>query len=122
MKIKNHNLGEIRVAEIISDEVILRNVDNGLDLLGNLNYQGYNHIFIYKKNITTDFFDLKTKLAGDILQKFVQYQMPLTIIGDLKEYDSKSLNDFISESNKGNHVNFMSSIDEALMNLKTKRG
>ncbi|MDO4771844.1 DUF4180 domain-containing protein, partial [Porphyromonas sp.] len=61
-----------------------------------------------------DFFDLKTKIAGDILQKFSQYQMPLVIVGDFSKYKSKSLNDFIFECNKGKQINFVRDLGSAL--------
>lgn len=114
MKIETHNINDKKVAEIITDKVILRTTEDGLDLLGNLYYQGFDKIIIYENNITPDFFDLKTKIAGDILQKFAQYQMSLTVIGDFSKFNSKSLSDFIFESNKGNLINFVSSQSEAI--------
>ena len=95
MEIKTHNIEDTKVAEIITDKVILRSTEDGLDLLGNLYYQGFDKIIIHEKNITPEFFDLKTKIPGEILQKFAQYQMPLIIVGDFSKYKSKSLNDFI---------------------------
>lgn len=53
-------------------------------------------------------------MAGDILQKFAQYQMPLSIIGDFSIYSSKSLMHFIYESNNGKQVNFLTSLSEDL--------
>lgn len=117
MKIETHNINNKKIAEIITDEIILSTIEDGLDLLGNLSYQGFDKIIIHEKNIIPDFFDLKTKIAGDILQKFTQYQMPLTIIGDFSKFKSKSLNDFIFESNKGKHINFAGSQSEAIKAL-----
>ena len=114
MNIETHNINDKKIAEIITDEIILKTTEDGLDLLGNLNYQGFDKIIIHEKNIIHDFFELKTKSAGDILQKFTQYQMPLTIVGDFSKFNSKSLNDFIYESNKGRQVNFVASQSEAL--------
>lgn len=114
MKIETHNINTIKIAEIITDEIILRTTEDGLDLLGNLYYQGFDKIIIHEKNITPDFFDLKTKIAGNILQKFSQYQMPLAIVGYFSKFKSKSLNDFIFESNKGKQVNFVNSQSEAI--------
>ena len=114
MEIKEHNLNEIKIAEVISNEVIIQNTDGALDLLGNLYYQGFDKIIIHQKNITPDFFDLKNKMAGDILQKFSQYRMPITIIGDFSKYESESLKNLIYESNKGNQVNFLNLISNAL--------
>src|SRR5690606_22787786 len=113
MKIETHNINDKKIAEIITEEIILRTTEDGLDLLGNLYYQGFDKIIIHERNITPEFFDLKTRIAGDILQKFTQYQMPLTIVGDFSKFKSKSLNDFIFESNKGKQINFVGSRSEA---------
>ena len=114
MIIETHNIGNIKVAEIIADKIILTSTEDGLELLGNLYYQGFDKVIIHEKNITPEFFDLKTKIAGNILQKFAQYQMPLIIVGDFSKYKSKSLNDFIFESNKGSQVNFVSDLSRVL--------
>lgn len=114
MTIETHHTNSLKIAEIISDEIILRSVKDGLDLLGDLYYQGFDKILIHEKNITLDFFDLKTKLAGEILQKFAQYRMPLIIIGDFSKFETQSLTDFIYESNKGRQINFVGSLSEAI--------
>lgn len=117
MKIKAHKTKMLNIAEVVSDEVILKDLDDGLDLIGNLGYQGFDKIIIHEKNISPNFFDLKTKLAGDILQKFIQYRMALAIIGEFTKYNSRSLNDYIFESNKGRTINFVASVEEALKEL-----
>lgn len=117
MIIETHNIGNIKVAEIIADKIILTSTEDGLELLGNLYYQGFDKIIIHEKNITPEFFDLKTKIAGNILQKFAQYQMPLIIVGDFSKYKSKSLNDFIFESNKGSQVNFVGDLSRVLQSV-----
>ncbi|ALJ04105.1 alpha/beta hydrolase [Pseudalgibacter alginicilyticus] len=117
MEIKEHSKSGIKIAEIISNEIIIKTTEDALDLMGNIYYQGYDKMILHQKNITPEFFDLKTKLAGDILQKFTQYNMALSIIGDFSKYESNSLKNFIYESNKGLQVNFLSSMDEALNTL-----
>lgn len=114
MEIKTHNIDNTKVAEIITDKIILRSTEDGLDLLGNLYYQGFDKIIIHEKNITPEFFDLRTKIAGEILQKFAQYQMPLIIVGDFSKYKSESLNDFIFESNKSQQINFIKDLSNIL--------
>ena len=52
------------------------------------------------------FFRLSTGLAGEVLQKFVNYQMKLAIVGDFDGYTSKPLQDFIRESNEGRQICF----------------
>jgi hypothetical protein len=119
MKIETHDINNTKIAEVISDETIISKTEDGLDLLGNLYYQGFDKIIIHEKNITPDFFDLKNGIAGEILQKFSTYRVRLAVVGNFAKYTSKSLNDFIYESNKGRHINFVSSCAEALKILST---
>ncbi|RXM50477.1 MULTISPECIES: DUF4180 domain-containing protein [unclassified Chryseobacterium] len=117
MVIKPHNTGNIKIAEVISDQIIIQSAEDGLDLMGNIYYQGFDKVIVYEKNITPDFFDLKTKIAGEILQKFSNYRIALAIVGDFSKYESKSMKDFIFESNKTRHVNFVKTLEEALTNF-----
>lgn len=121
MKIETYDINDTKIAEVISDETIISKTEDGLDLLGNLYYQGFDKIIIHEKNITPDFFDLKNGIAGEILQKFSTYRVRLAVVGNFAKYTSKSLNDFIYESNKGRHINFVSSCAEALKILSTWR-
>jgi hypothetical protein len=116
MKIVTHQINEIKIAEVTSDKIIINSTQDGLDLLGNLYYQGFDKIIIYEVNITPDFFDLKNGIAGEILQKFSNYRVKLAIIGDFAKYTtkSKSIHDFIYECNKGKHVNFVRTLEEGL--------
>jgi Domain of unknown function (DUF4180) len=114
MNIIPHLKNQLKIAEIQSSELIINSADDALNLLGDLYYQGYDKIVMYEHQVTSDFFELKNGMAGEILQKFSNYRMQLSIIGDFEKYDSKSLNDFIYESNKGKHVNFVDSLTKAL--------
>ncbi len=114
MEIKTHFISSIKVAEIISDQIVIPDASSGLELMVDLYYQEFYGIIIKEKNITPLFFDLKSGIAGELLQKFSNYQMRLAIVGDFTTYDSQSLNDFIFESNKGKLVNFKSTIGEVI--------
>lgn len=114
MQLTPHSINNIKIGEITSDKVILKTTEDGLTLLGDLYYQGYDKIILHEKNITTKFFDLKTGIAGEILQKFAQYRIPLAIVGDFSKYTSNSLRDFIFESNKGKFISFVSTREEAI--------
>lgn len=114
MKIEIHKINNIKIAEVISDDIFIKNSEDGTDLMGNLYYQGFDKIIIQEKNISQDFFDLKTGIAGEILQKFSTYRVRLAIVGDFTKYTSKSLNEFIYESNKCGNIVFVSSKEEAI--------
>lgn len=112
-----HQINYTSIAEVSSEEILIKNTQDGLDILGNLYYQDIDKIIVYEKNISPEFFDLKTGIAGEILQKFSNYRVKLAIIGDFTKYSSKSLQDFIFESNKTRHINFVKSLSEALEKL-----
>src|SRR5690606_11583221 len=114
MNIQTNKINDTAIAEISSTQIVIQNTEDALDLLGNIYYQGFDNIIIYQKNLTTDFFDLKNKMAGDILQKFSNYRVRLVIIGDFSKFTSKCLKDFIYESNKGKQVNFLNTVAEGL--------
>lgn len=114
MKTEIHNLNGVKIAELISDEIVINNIEDGTDLLGNLYYEGFDRVILHEKNITSDFFDLKSRIAGEILQKFSNYRVRLAIVGDFSKYTGKSLTDFIYESNKGRYIGFVSSTKEAI--------
>jgi len=117
MKMEFREIDNTGIIEVIADGIVINNLEDGTDLIGNIYYQGYEKIIICKDNIAPDFFDLKTKLAGEILQKFSNYRVRLVILGDFSKVESKSLQDFIRESNKGKLVNFLVSKEEAVRRL-----
>lgn len=94
-------------AVIKSEEVVITDAQSALDLLMSAKYEiGTKNIVIDKKLVTEDFFILSTGLAGEILQKFINYGGRIAIYGDYSHYTSKPLKDFIYESNKGKDVFF----------------
>ena len=118
MHIQVHQYNEIAIAEVLSDEMLIRTPDDGLQLMVDLYYQGYGEVILHEQNITPAFFDLKTGIAGEILQKFATYRVRLAIVGAFA-YDSKSLRDFIFESNKGRQIGFVPSVEEAVRRLSS---
>ena len=120
MKIETEQLNDFQIAYITSEEIVIATAEDGLDLLGNLYYQGFDKIIIHEKNMTPDFFNLKTGVAGEILQKFSNYRVGLAIIGSFKEHASKSMQDFIFESNKTGHIHFVASKEEAVLRFSNR--
>lgn len=99
----------------VDGNVIIRNSQDMLDLMASArNECGCDTILLKKENLDEDFFDLKTGLAGEILQKISNYGFKLAVIGDFSQYESKSLRDFIYESNKAGRVMFVSDVKELL--------
>lgn len=117
MKIAVHQSEAVKIAEVISDVIIVNNAEEGLQLMVDLYYQDFDKIIIPAQSITPDFFDLKTGIAGEILQKFSNYRVQLVIVGDFTKYPGQRIQEFIYESNKGRQVNFLGTVEEAVERL-----
>lgn len=76
-------------------------------------------MIIHEESLGDKFFDLKTQFAGNLLQKFSNYNMSLVIVGDFSKYTSKSLRDFIRECNRGRLIFFLPSVEDGLEKYKT---
>ncbi|MFZ7133979.1 MAG: DUF4180 domain-containing protein [Eubacteriales bacterium] len=118
MNIKKFSANGIEIAVVHSDSVCISDVQTALDFMMSVNYETGSHsIIINKEALIEDFFILSTKIAGDILQKFINYQFKLAVVGDFLSYNSKSFRDFIYESNKGNSIFFVPCIEDAIDRL-----
>ena len=103
------------IAIVSSNEKIITDTQSALDLVMTVKYEtGTNKIIMEKRNIVDEFFVLSSGMAGEILQKFINYHIKIAIYGDYSKYTSKPLKDFIYESNKGKDVFFVSTLDEAV--------
>jgi hypothetical protein len=113
-------INNIKIAFPAEENFIISCTQDAVDLLGETGTENCSKIILHERNLHEDFFKLASGLAGDILQKFSNYRFKLAIIGDFSKYQSKSLQDFIRESNKGNSVFFVDNIDNALSKLTHK--
>ena len=105
-----------------SDEPVITDAQSAIDLLMSAQYDvGSKDIVIPKQLVAEDFFVLSTGLAGEILQKYVNYGGRMAIYGDYSRYTSKPLKDFMYESNKGRDFFFVSTKDEAIAALAKSR-
>ena len=117
MNIEVHQVENKKFAELRASGTVIHSTEDVMNLMGDLYYQGYDGLILHEGQVTPAFFDLKTKMAGEILQKFSNYRFPLVLIGDFSKFLSQSLQDFIRESNKGRQVNFVRTLPEALQLL-----
>lgn len=102
-------------AEVESDCKVITDAQSTVDLLMSAKYElGTKNLLIAKRLVAEDFFILSTGLAGEVLQKLINYGGRIAIYGDYSRYTSKPLKDFMFESNKGRDVFFTATRDEAL--------
>lgn len=108
----------MKIALVSSSDILISDVASAMDFIATVSYEtGSDAVVLNKAAISEDFFDLSTRIAGEILQKFVNYHMKLAVVGDFSSYNSKSLKDFIYECNNGQGLFFLSSEEEAIKKL-----
>jgi hypothetical protein len=107
---------------IESEDILISDPQSALDLIATVYYErGCSRIILDKDTICEEFFRLSSCIAGEVLQKFINYHAKLAIIGDFSGYTSKPLHDFIYECNKGNDIFFIANLDKAVEKLELAR-
>ena len=106
------------IAVISSKEKLITDTQSALDLAMTVKYEtGATDIVIDKSAVCEEFFVLSSGMAGEILQKFINYHVRIAVYGDYSKYTSKPLKDFIYESNNGSDFFFVSTKEEAVQKL-----
>jgi len=118
MKKRIIQINEISIAVVNSEQVIIKDSQSALDFMSTISYYDKcDRIVINKQAITEEFFKLSTGIAGEILQKFINYSKKIAIAGDFSVYPSKPLKDFIYECNRGNDIFFVADEQTAINKL-----
>lgn len=112
-----HTHNEIIIGELMPGSDRISKPEDMLDLMAEAGYNHSTALIIYEESLPEGFFVLKTRIAGEILQKFSNYRMKLAIVGDFTDIKSISLKDFIRESNRTGIISFVGSPDEAISRL-----
>lgn len=78
------------------------------DLIGEALSAGAELLVIHVERLGPDFLRLSSGLAGEVLQKFVNYRLLPVILGDVSEAAAASapLREFVRECNRGRAVWF----------------
>lgn len=118
MKLEIVRKNNRKIAVVNSDELLITDALSALDLVMTVKYEtGCTDIAVNKEAVTEDFFILSTCLAGEILQKFINYGVRFAVYGDFSGYTSKPLKDFMYESNRGKDFYFQPDVTQAVEHL-----
>ncbi len=83
------------------------------DLIGNACYRDVHVLAVPVERLAPEFLDLSSGVAGEVLQKAVNYRLKIAVIGDVADRvaTSPALADFVRESNRGEHVWFLPDVE-----------
>ncbi|SDK61467.1 DUF4180 domain-containing protein [Nonomuraea jiangxiensis] len=103
-----------RVLVCAADGPPVRADRDALDLIGEAWGSGAEWVAVPVERFHEDFFELRTGVAGEITQKFVNYRLGLAVVGDVSRFTdaSSALRAWVAESNRGRHLWFVSDLAE----------
>lgn len=107
------DLRGVPVLVCAADGSPIATVQDALDIIGSA-FSLAGTVAIPVSRLDERFFTLRTGLAGEIMQKFVNYRVRLVIVGDISAHTAAStaLADLVRESNRGGQVWFVADLDE----------
>jgi hypothetical protein len=110
--------GGVRLLECDADPKITSDRD-AVDIIGEAYDARPDWIVIPLARLDAPLLDLKTRILGEVLQKFVNYGFRVAIVGDVSAViaASKPFADFVRETNRGTQVWFVESRDALLARL-----
>lgn len=106
--------GETRVLVCAPQGALLAAESDANDFIGAAWSHEAEWVAIPTTRLGPDFLRLSTRLAGLVIQKFVNYRLNLAIVGDISKEiaGSDALRDFVHESNQGLSVWFVPDLAE----------
>jgi uncharacterized protein DUF4180 len=101
----------------------LRGAGDVLDVIGTAIGHGAELVLMPVDRLPDDFFTLRTGLAGEIAQKFVNYRIRLAVVGDISHHvaNSSALGAFVAESSRGGQLWFVPTTEDLTEKLGQKR-
>ena len=117
---RSYEFHGVRMLECAVEGELLRNNRELNDLISTAWEHRVAMVVVPVERLGDDFFRLRTGVAGEIVQKIVQYHLSLAVVGDIARYveESTALRDFVRESNRGNQIWFLANLEELEVRLK----
>jgi hypothetical protein len=102
-------LGGVPVLVCAEDGPPVAGPQDALDLIGGLYGTTADTVAVPAGRFDERFFSLRTGVAGEVMQKFVNYHVRLVVVGDIaaRTQASTALRDLVIESNRGRHIWFV---------------
>lgn len=99
--------------EYVSAEIKLSSEEDVLDIVGTCFGDNCSHVILHGEVLSEDFFNLKTKVAGMMLQKFINYHIKVAVILPNDEKIKGRFGEMVSETNKGKDFRVFKNVEEA---------
>ena len=87
---------------------------DALELIGFCGENDTDRLLIYAENLTADFYDLHTRLAGEILLKMSNYRIILAAVIPSEQIGEGKFHEMVIETNRGRDFRVFNTREEAV--------
>jgi|SRR5690348_13263729 len=114
-----HDLNGIRILELDRSGPPIGSERDAVDLISQAAENKAGIVALPSERMATAFFELKTRVAGEMIQKFSIYGVRVAIVGDVSAAmtSSSAFRDFVRESNRGNIIWFVADLEMLKLRL-----
>jgi len=113
MNIHVIELNGLRCAETDPSEPVISEERSAVDLIGFCGEHETERLLMYAGNVPEAFFDLKSGLAGAVLQKLTNYHMKVALVVTPERIQGRFA-EFSRETNRGNQFRTFLNREDAL--------
>ena len=113
MNYQIREIGSKKYIEVVSTAEPVSSENDALDMIALCWEHEANALKINYETLSEKFFNLKTKVAGNIIQKFVNYNIKVAAIVPQETIQKGRFKEMALETNKGNHFRLYESKEEA---------
>ncbi|MEO8025742.1 MAG: DUF4180 domain-containing protein [Bryobacteraceae bacterium] len=113
-------LNGVRILVMPPDGAKLKTAADAVEIVAEAATYRAGIVVIPVERLDGDFFQLATRVAGEIVQKFVNYRIHIAILGEVSEHVGRSaaFRDFVVESNRGTYLWFLDDLSQLEARLK----
>ncbi len=106
--------GSKKIVEILPNSGLVTDENSALDLISFCGGENTDILLIYDTNLSEDFYDLKTGLAGKVLLKLSNYRVRVAAVIPGEKVGHGRFYEMVLESNRRDEFNVYSNRAEAL--------
>jgi PadR family transcriptional regulator AphA len=104
----------VRFVECTGGSIIVSKEKDAMDLLSACASNQCRRILLHSDSLSSEFFDLKTGLAGSVLQKFINYKIRAAAIIPVETIGNGRFFEMVAESNRGSDFRVFQDRDKAV--------
>jgi hypothetical protein len=104
----------ITFLEVTKDSGVIATEPDALELVSLCGELNINRVILFEENLSPDFFDLKTGLAGGVLLKFSYYQLQVAVVVSQERIGNGHFQEFVMETNRHNQFGVFTKTEDAI--------